>query len=93
MTSRRRLASALDKVFPHLLILLYSLGAALIYYHHWPFHQSGGTFPLGSYTISWSSTPRVAEGKTGPTAAGLSGLGSDSFSFDRRMQDIELDMV
>ena len=26
MTSRRRLASALDKVFPHLLILLYSLG-------------------------------------------------------------------
>ena len=42
MTSRRRLASALDKVFPHLLILLYSLGAAVIYDHHWPFHPSGG---------------------------------------------------
>ena len=37
MTSRHRVASALDKVFPHLLILLYSLGVAVIYYHHWPF--------------------------------------------------------
>ncbi len=53
MTSRHRLASALAKVFPYRLILLYSLGAALIYYH-----QPGGTFPLGSYTISWSSTRR-----------------------------------
>ena len=42
MTSRHRLAAALDKVFPHLLILLYSLGAAVIYYHHWPFHPSRG---------------------------------------------------
>ena len=41
MTSRHRLASALDKVFPHLLILLYSLGAAVIYDHHWPFPQPG----------------------------------------------------
>ena len=41
MTSRHRLAAALDKVFPHLLILLYSLGAAVIYYHHWPFPQPG----------------------------------------------------
>ncbi len=41
MTSRRRLASALDKVFPHLLILLYSLGAAVIYVHHRPFPQHG----------------------------------------------------
>ena len=41
MTSRRRLASALDKVFPHLLILLYSLGAAVIYDHHRPFPQHG----------------------------------------------------
>ena len=41
MTSRRRLASALDKVFPHLLILLYSLGAAVIYDHHWPFRGHG----------------------------------------------------
>ena len=50
MTSRHRLAVALDKVFPHLLILLYSLGAAVIYYHHWPFHPSGGLryiAPLG----------------------------------------------
>ena len=31
--------SALDRVFPHLLILLCSLGAALIYDHHWPFTQ------------------------------------------------------
>ena len=41
MTSRRRLASALEKVFPHLLLLLYSLGAAVIYYHHRPFRQHG----------------------------------------------------
>ena len=41
MTSRRPLASALDKVFPHLLILLYSLGAAVIYDHHWPFALHG----------------------------------------------------
>ena len=41
MTSRHRLASALDKVFPHLLILLYSLGAAVIYDHHWPFRGHG----------------------------------------------------
>ena len=42
MTSRRPLASALDKVFPHLLIFLCGLGAAVIYDHHWPFHPSGG---------------------------------------------------
>ena len=47
MTSRRRLASALDKVFPHLLILLYSLGAAVIYYHHRPFRQPGDSPILG----------------------------------------------
>ena len=41
MTSRRLLASALDRVFPHLLILLYSLGAAVIYDHHWPFRGHG----------------------------------------------------
>ena len=41
MTSRRRLAAALDKVFPHLLILLYSLGAAVIYHNHWPFRGHG----------------------------------------------------
>ena len=42
MTSRHGLAVALAKVFPHLLILLYSLGAAVIYYHHRPFRQPGG---------------------------------------------------
>ena len=41
MTSQRPLASALDRVFPHLLILLYSLGAAVIYDHHWPFRGHG----------------------------------------------------
>ena len=41
MTSQRPLASALDKVFPHLLILLYGLGAAVIYDHHWPFRGHG----------------------------------------------------
>ena len=41
MTSRRPLASALDKVFPHLLILLCGLGAAVIYDHHWPFRGHG----------------------------------------------------
>ena len=41
MTSRRLLVSALDRVFPHLLILLYSLGAAVIYDHHWPFRGHG----------------------------------------------------
>ena len=41
MTSRRLLVSALDRVFPHLLILLYSLGAAVIYDHHWPYRGHG----------------------------------------------------
>ena len=41
MTSQRPLAGALDKVFPHLLILLYGLGAAVIYDHHWPFRGHG----------------------------------------------------
>ena len=41
MAFRYRLKSALDKVFPHLLILLYSLGAAVIYDHHWPFRGHG----------------------------------------------------
>ena len=41
MTSRRLLVSARDRVFPHLLILLYSLGAAVIYDHHWPFRGHG----------------------------------------------------
>ena len=41
MTSRHRRASALDRVFPHLLILLYSLGAAVIYDHHWPYRGHG----------------------------------------------------
>ena len=41
MTSQRPLASALDKVFPHLLILLCGLGAAVIYDHHWPFRGHG----------------------------------------------------
>ena len=41
MTSQRPLAAALDKVFPHLLILLYGLGAAVIYDHHWPFRGHG----------------------------------------------------
>ena len=42
MTSRRPLASALDKVFPHLLILLCGLGAAVIYDYHWPYRGHGG---------------------------------------------------
>ncbi len=41
MTSQRPLASALDKVFPHLLIFLCGLGAAVIYDHHWPFRGHG----------------------------------------------------
>ena len=41
MTSRHRLAAALDKVFPHLLILLCGLGAAVIHDHHWPFRGHG----------------------------------------------------
>ena len=41
MTSRHRRVSALDRVFPHLLILLYSLGAAVIYDHHWPYRGHG----------------------------------------------------
>ena len=50
MTSRRPLASALDKVFPHLLILLYSLGAAVIYDHHFTAsRQSRGTPSPSAY--------------------------------------------
>ena len=41
MTSRRPLGSALDRVFPHLLIFLCGLGAAVIYDHHWPFRGHG----------------------------------------------------
>ena len=41
MTSQRPLASALAKVFPHLLIFLCGLGAAVIYDHHWPFRGHG----------------------------------------------------
>ena len=41
MTSQRPLASALDKVFPHLLIFLCGLGAAVIYDHHWSFRGHG----------------------------------------------------
>ena len=41
MTSRLRLTAALDKIFPHLLILLCSGGAGLIYWHHCPLPRSG----------------------------------------------------
>ena len=43
MVFRYRLKSALAKVVPHLLILLCSLGAAVIYCHHWPLPQSASS--------------------------------------------------
>ena len=47
-----------------------------------------------SLRVSWRSRPgppRVAEGKPGPTAAGLSERFSEPCSFARRLQDIESD--
>ena len=43
MAFRYRLKSALATVVPHLLILLCSLGAAVIYCHHWPLPQSANS--------------------------------------------------
>ena len=43
MVFRYRLKSALAKVVPHLLILLCSFGASLIYWHHWPLPQSASS--------------------------------------------------
>ena len=74
MTSRHRLASALDRVFPHLLILLYSLGAALIYYHHWPF-PSPATTPFSTWT------PFITPAFTQPSPFGITWLpGSPCYS-------------
>ena len=41
MALRLRLTAALDNIVPYLLILLYGLGAGLIFSHHWPFPRSG----------------------------------------------------
>ena len=41
MTLRHRLKAAVEKIVPHVLFLLYSMGAAIIYAHHRPFPAAG----------------------------------------------------
>ena len=53
MAFRYRLKSALATVVPHLLILLCSLGAAVIYCHHWPSTPGGGRLLGGRGGSPW----------------------------------------
>ena len=55
--------------------------------------QMPGQYDFGPSRDFRLACPLVAEGKTGPTAAGVSGRFSEPCSFARRMQDIESDTV
>ena len=53
MAFRYRLKSALATAVPYLLILLCSLGAAVIYCHHWPSTPGGGRLLGGRGALAW----------------------------------------